>query len=296
MGGGPPEGEDRLLLTIQENTRQFAESMSALTRLTQLLESRIADRFHTEKAYQIQPGAIINFSVPRGSGGLLVAPLNGFDLTNLTIRIAGVKFTIPAGSTQPQFFPLVGVESEVVLTNTSANTLAPVVVVTMSVDYAAVYAQRLPGGTSANPLYTDVTDRAARQLGEVALIGSLPSGNNVIGGVGIWDSQNHQISVIPGTNATLCTPESGLFSLAITTATTTSVKTSSGCIGTIVNAGAGASTGTLTIYNATSATGTPVLQLAAGAAQGQIIKLGVPCGTAITIVTSAADTWRVSYS
>lgn len=99
-----------------------------------------------------------------------------------------------------------------------------------------------------------------------------------------------------GNCGVLADPLSGTSSVAITTATTTSVKSAPGVIGRIINAGGAATTGTLTVYDNTSATGTPIIVIPAAQAQAAIINLGVPCGTGITIVTSAADTWRVTYA
>lgn len=114
-----------------------------------------------------------------------------------------------------------------------------------------------------------------------------------VGGVGNFGSLK---MLGTGSTGVLADPRSGTGSVAITTATTTSVKASGGVLGTIINAGSAASTGTLTVYDNTSATGTPVIVLPTGIAQAQVIVLAFPMGTGITIVTSQADTWRVSYA
>ncbi len=88
------------------------------------------------------------------------------------------------------------------------------------------------------------------------------------------------------------TTYSGIQSVAITTATTTVVKSSGGIVGTLSNA-SGAVTGTITIYDNTAGSGKTIWS--ATLAAGQVLPLGIPCGIGITIVTAAADAIAVSY-
>jgi hypothetical protein len=97
----------------------------------------------------------------------------------------------------------------------------------------------------------------------------------------------------PGQGADiLATPYSGTKTVQITTATTTSVKSSGGTVGTLLNS-SGAATGNVAIYNATSATGTPIWQ--GTLAAGQVLPIGVPCNAGITVVTAAANAITLSY-
>ena len=98
---------------------------------------------------------------------------------------------------------------------------------------------------------------------------------------------------LPGNGGVAPTPYSGTGIAQITTATTTEVKSSAGYVGTLINAGS-STTGAITIYDATSATGTPVWSGTLTA--GQVLPLGIPCNTGITVVTAAADTITVSYA
>ena len=104
-----------------------------------------------------------------------------------------------------------------------------------------------------------------------------------------WDRRRG----IPGTDGVAASPYSGMQSVSITTATTTAVKASAGVVGTLSNA-SGATTGTITIYDNTSATGKTLWT--GTLAAGQVLPLGIPCGTGITIVTAAADAIAVSYA
>lgn len=104
-----------------------------------------------------------------------------------------------------------------------------------------------------------------------------------------WD----KIRVIPGTTGCLITPYSGMQSLAITAAATTAVKASAGVVGTLTNAGA-ATSGAITIYDNTAASGKTIWSGTLTA--GQVLPLGIPCGTGITIVTAAANTLAVTYA
>lgn len=96
-----------------------------------------------------------------------------------------------------------------------------------------------------------------------------------------------------GATGILATPTSGMQSLAITSATTTSVKSSAGVIGTLSNA-SNAATGTITIYDSTTGSGKTLWSGTLSA--GQVLTLGLPCSTGITIVTAAADAIAVSYA
>lgn len=96
-----------------------------------------------------------------------------------------------------------------------------------------------------------------------------------------------------GISGIQATPYSGMSSTAITTATTTAIKASAGMLGTISNAG-NVITGVVTVYDSLSAAGK---KLWAGTlAAGQVLPLGIPCGTGITVVTAAADTIAVSFA
>lgn len=125
--------------------------------------------------------------------------------------------------------------------------------------------------------------------------GDNSNGTNA-GQVGVWHwngSTWDKVRVIPGATGASVTPTSGMYTVGITTATTTVVKASAGVIGTISNA-SGAATGAITVYNNTSATGTVVWT--GTLAAGQVLQLGLPCGTGITVVTAAADAIAVSYA
>lgn len=86
---------------------------------------------------------------------------------------------------------------------------------------------------------------------------------------------------------------SGTKNVAITAAATTQIKTSPGLVGTLINAGATTS-GTITIYDSLTASGTKIWSGTLTA--GQVLSLGIPCVTGITIVTAAAGTALVSYA
>lgn len=160
---------------------------------------------------------------------------------------------------------------------------------------------------------------AADGTPEVELTGSLPElslapngntsapwrqasvNNNAQGGEGIgmvtpylrdFSSAFLVQAVVPATYVA-STPYSGLYSLAITTATTTAVKASTGLVGTLSNA-SGAATGSVTVYDSTTGSGKTLW--AGTLAAGQVLPLGIPCGTGITIVTAAADPIAVSYA
>lgn len=100
-------------------------------------------------------------------------------------------------------------------------------------------------------------------------------------------------SIIPDSSGVPSSATSGINSVAITTATTTSVKSSAGVIGTLINAGT-ATSGVITIFDNTTASGKTIWSGALTA--GQVLALGIPCGTGITIVTAAADTITISYA
>ena len=169
-----------------------------------------------------------------------------------------------------------------------------------------------PGGSTASPVYAEIT-------------GSLPAGSNIVGQMEIEQGGNvadvlsnpggdqnpnglatyamlygedsaqgayYRAQMIAGAYV-FPSPTSGLQSVAITTATTTAVKASAGVVGTLSNA-SGATTGTITIYDNTSATGKTLWT--GTLAAGQVLPLGIPCGTGITIVTAAADAIAVSYA
>lgn len=116
-----------------------------------------------------------------------------------------------------------------------------------------------------------------------------------VGAMGHDDTQEayYSLRVIPNTTGVVANAYSGKYSVAITTATTTAVKASGGAIGTIINAG-GATSGAISIYDNTSATGK--LIWAGTLTAGQVLPLGIPCGTGITITTAAANTITVSYA
>ena len=98
---------------------------------------------------------------------------------------------------------------------------------------------------------------------------------------------------IPGTGIE-ATPYSGVQTSAITTATTTQVKTGAGVLGTLINGLAGAS-GTVTIYDNTSATGKVLLSLTS-MTQGQVIPLGIPFSIGLCIVTVGSQDTIVAYA
>ena len=104
-----------------------------------------------------------------------------------------------------------------------------------------------------------------------------------------WDKER----VIASATGVAATPYSGGQSVAITTATTTAVKGSPGVVGTVINAGS-ATSGAITIYDNTAASGKIIWSGTLTA--GQILPLGMPCGTGITVVTAAANTLVVSYA
>lgn len=91
----------------------------------------------------------------------------------------------------------------------------------------------------------------------------------------------------------LATPCSGTTSVAITTATTTSLKANPGVIGTISNA-SGAATGTITVFDSTTASGKTLWQGTLSA--GQVLPIGMPCTVGITVLTAAADAIAVSFN
>ncbi len=97
-------------------------------------------------------------------------------------------------------------------------------------------------------------------------------------------------SVSLGIQATPC---SGTNTTYITTATTTAVKASKGSLGTLINAG-GSTSGQITIYDSTSASGSIIW--AGTLVAGQVLPLGLPCLTGITIVTASVGTIAVSYA
>ena len=86
---------------------------------------------------------------------------------------------------------------------------------------------------------------------------------------------------------------SGLSTTAITTATTTLVKSGAGVVGSISNAGS-ATTGTITVYDSLTASGKKLWS--GTVALGGVVALGMPCAIGITVVTAAADTIAVSYA
>lgn len=100
-------------------------------------------------------------------------------------------------------------------------------------------------------------------------------------------------ALVPGSTGCAATPQSGQNTVYITTATTTAVKASGGVIGTIACA-SGATTGVITVYDNTSASGDVVWT--GTLAAGQVLPLGMPCGTGITIVTAAADAIACSFA
>lgn len=87
-------------------------------------------------------------------------------------------------------------------------------------------------------------------------------------------------------------PYSAMNAVTITTATTTTVKSNAGVLGSIYN-GSGVATGTITIYDNTSAALSPLW--VGTLAAGQVLPLGYPANTGITVVTAAADTITVTY-
>lgn len=104
-----------------------------------------------------------------------------------------------------------------------------------------------------------------------------------------WD----RVRVIPGATGVAATPYSGTQSVAITTATTTAVKGSPGVVGTLINAG-GATSGAISIYDSATASGKMIWSGTLTA--GQVLPLGMPCSTAITVVTAAANSLSLSYA
>lgn len=121
---------------------------------------------------------------------------------------------------------------------------------------------------------------------DAAIVGSYSLGYNPVE-VG-WD----RLRVIPGVTGILGSPSSGITPAYITTATTTAVKASAGVIGTITNAGTAAAS--VTVYDNTAASGN--LVWSGTLAAGQVLALGFPCATGITVVTAAAGAIAVSYA
>jgi hypothetical protein len=183
---------------------------------------------------------------------------------------------------------------------------------------------------SVNLLFSsDVHDAAASGSEIVQVNGSLPAGTNNIGSSNILLAPNGNTSLqwtqssvnnnaqggpgigmitpylrdfssayyvqasIPGSTGIAATPFSGLYSAAITTATTTSIKASAGVVGSISNA-SGAATGSITVYDSTTNSGKTIWS--GTLAAGEILSIGMPCGTGITVVTAAADAIAVSYA
>lgn len=131
----------------------------------------------------------------------------------------------------------------------------------------------------------------------VVNVGDANAGPNV-GAVGLmlYDTLIagwNRYRAIPGSLGVVASAYSGESSVAITTSTTTSVKASAGVVGTIINAGS-ATSGVITIYDNTAASGKTIW--AGTLTAGQVLPLGIPCGTGITVVTAAADTITVSYA
>lgn len=111
----------------------------------------------------------------------------------------------------------------------------------------------------------------------------------------VWDDAaagTILLHALPNTSL-IPTAYSGTTPVYITTATTTSVKSSAGVVGTLSNA-SGAVTGTITVYDSTTGSGNVVWT--GTLAAGQILPIGMPCATGITIVTAAADAIAVSYA
>lgn len=100
-------------------------------------------------------------------------------------------------------------------------------------------------------------------------------------------------AAVPYSTGVAATPYSGQDSVAITTATTTTIKASGGVVGTLSNA-SGAATSTITVYDSTTGSGKTLWSGTLSA--GQVLPLGIPCATGITVVTAAADAIAVTYA
>lgn len=126
----------------------------------------------------------------------------------------------------------------------------------------------------------------------------LAAGTAIIGKVGIDGTTdgttNRVVAKISQTNGENNVVQmSGTTTTAITTATTTILKSASGVIGTLVNAG-GATSGSITVYDNTAASGKIVWSGTLTA--GQALSLNMPCSIGITVVTAAANTLAVSWA
>ena len=231
---------------------------------------------------------------------------------DLTLDIQGIVIPVTSFPAQIQL-PLWG--ATVTLTNNdSANNVTVV-----ATDRPILPQVAAAGGSTASPLYAELTgslvsdaspgyvrlqDGASDNI--TTVYGEYSVGNNDGNSLGnsyslstapmafvyngtSWDRRRG----IPGTDGVAASPYSGMQSVSITTATTTAVKASAGVVGTLSNA-SGATTGTITIYDNTSATGKTLWT--GTLAAGQVLPLGIPCGTGITIVTAAADAIAVSYA
>lgn len=102
-----------------------------------------------------------------------------------------------------------------------------------------------------------------------------------------WD----RVRSIPGTTGVLATPYSGMQNTAITASA--EVKASAGVVGTLINTGS-ATSPVITVYDNTAANGTVIW--AGTLTAGQVLPLGIPCGTGIYVSLAAAGTITVSYA
>lgn len=120
-----------------------------------------------------------------------------------------------------------------------------------------------------------------QRLGLVEIKGENAAGTNVNG-----------LKVNDDGSINTATYLSGTTSTAISSIATTTLKSAPGVIGTISN-GSNAVTGIITVYDNTVASGK--LIWAGTLAAGQVLPIGIPCVTGITVVTAGAQAIVVSY-
>jgi hypothetical protein len=189
---------------------------------------------------------------------------------------------------------------------------------------ARLLADNPPGGSTTSPVYASLTGKLPQSYNTNAyqpqILGTVTQADwtgDVLGVAVIRTSDGMSLTVqpgslitaslgvlyngstldrqrgIPGSDGVPATAASGMQSLAITTATTTAVKASAGVIGTLSNA-SGAATSTITVYDSTTGSGKTLWSGTLSA--GQVLPLGIPCATGITVVTAAADAIAVTYA
>ena len=313
--GDPVRTDSAPWLEIRQSLEGLRTGFSDMARFLQRIEQRMLNQDFDEQTVRVPGGAEGKaYKLPEGTAGIIVSAPSGSSLSTITIR-HGLHVYTPNANSNPVFIPTTRTVREVVFYSSgSAGTIIPVNVTALG--YAAAQMWASVNGTGQVSLTGSTVGQPAGSSPQ--MVGGKDNSGNaqmlaMLGGGGAFNPAaflgvvvnamlaanssnnpgNEQPLVEINGTGVLSTPGSGTKPVYITTATTTAVKASRGVLGSLSNA-SGAVTGAITVYDNTAASGNVLWQ--GTLAAGQVLPIGMPCATGITIVTAAADAIAVSYA